>query len=55
MNEHIDLEKCTTAVCEIARRAGAYIREERQKFSLESVERKALTISRSEPLSTYDT
>ena len=36
----IDLEKYTLAVCEIARRAGAYIREERQKFSLESVERK---------------
>jgi myo-inositol-1(or 4)-monophosphatase len=28
------------AVCEIARRAGAYIREERRKFSLERVERK---------------
>ena len=28
------------AVCEIARRAGGYIREERKKFSLESVERK---------------
>ena len=40
MNEYIDLEKCTIAVCEIAQRAGAYIREERQKFSLESVERK---------------
>ena len=36
----IDLEKYTLAVCEIARRAGAYIREERQKFSFESVERK---------------
>ena len=36
----MDLEKCTLAVCEIARRAGAYIREERQKFTLESVERK---------------
>ena len=36
----IDLEKCTLAVCEIARRAVAYIREEREKFSLESVERK---------------
>ena len=40
MNEYIDMEKCTIAVCEIARRAGVYIREERQKFSLESVERK---------------
>ena len=28
------------AVCEIARQAGAYIREERRKFSLDSVERK---------------
>ena len=36
----IDLEQCTQAVCEIVRRAGAYIREERKKFSLESVERK---------------
>ena len=27
-------------MCKIARRAGAYIREERSKFSLESVERK---------------
>ena len=36
----IDLEKCTKSVCEIARQAGAYIREERRKFTLESVERK---------------
>jgi len=36
----MDLERCTLAVCEIAQRAGAYIREERSKFSLESVERK---------------
>ena len=36
----LDVEKCTLAVCEIARRAGAYIRGEREKFSLESVERK---------------
>ena len=35
-----DLEKLTLAVCEIARQAGAYIRGEREKFSLESVERK---------------
>ena len=35
-----NLEKYTLAVCEIAKRAGAYIREERQKFSLDSVERK---------------
>ena len=36
----MDLEKCTLAVCEIAQKAGAYIREERKKFSLDSVERK---------------
>ena len=35
-----DLQELTFAVCDIARRAGAYIREERKKFSLESVERK---------------
>ena len=40
MKQTIDLEKCTLAVSEIARRAGNYIREERQKFSLERVERK---------------
>ncbi|MBP5778194.1 MAG: inositol monophosphatase [Prevotella sp.] len=40
MKEQIDLEKCTLAVCGIARRAGEYIREERKKFSLDSVERK---------------
>jgi myo-inositol-1(or 4)-monophosphatase len=34
------LEECTQAVCEIAKRAGQYIREERKKFSLERVERK---------------
>ena len=34
------LEELTSAVCEIAKQAGAYIREERSKFSLESVERK---------------
>jgi len=34
------LEKMTRAVCEIAKEAGAYIREERKKFSLASVERK---------------
>ena len=38
--ERNELEKYTLAVCEIARRAGQYIREERRKFSLESVERK---------------
>ena len=40
MEQKIDLERCTLAVCEIAQRAGAYIREERRKFSFESVERK---------------
>jgi len=34
------LEKMTRAVCEIAKEAGAYIREERRNFSLASVERK---------------
>ena len=38
--EEKDLEKYTLTVCEIARQAGAYIREERRKFSLDSVERK---------------
>ncbi|MCR5239996.1 MAG: inositol monophosphatase [Prevotella sp.] len=36
----MDLERYTLAVCEIARRAGEYIKGEREKFSLESVERK---------------
>lgn len=36
----MDLKETTLAVCGIARQAGAYIREERRKFSLESVERK---------------
>ncbi|MBQ2088560.1 MAG: inositol monophosphatase, partial [Selenomonas sp.] len=40
VKKEMDLERYTLAVCEIARRAGAYIREERSKFSLESVERK---------------
>lgn len=34
------LEELTRGICEIAKQAGAYIREERRKFSLESVERK---------------
>ena len=38
--EEKDFEKYTLAVCEIARQAGAYIREERRKFSFDSVERK---------------
>ena len=36
----MDLEKLTLSVCEVARRAGDYIRVERKKFSLDSVERK---------------
>ena len=40
MGQMIDLESCTRAVCKIARQAGDYIREERKKFSLDSVERK---------------
>ena len=40
MSQTIDLESCTRAVCKIARQAGEYIREERKKFSLDSVERK---------------
>ena len=36
----MDLKFYTLSVCEIAKRAGAYIRGERQKFSLENVERK---------------
>ena len=40
MNQNLQLEELTRSVCEIAKQAGAYIREERRKFSLESVERK---------------
>jgi myo-inositol-1(or 4)-monophosphatase len=40
MNQILQLEELTRGVCEIAKQAGAYIREERRKFSLESVERK---------------
>ena len=36
----MELKQLTSAVCQIARQAGAYIRNERSKFSLESVERK---------------
>ena len=36
----MNLQEMTLAVCDVARRAGAYIKEERSKFSLESVERK---------------
>ncbi|MCR4852884.1 MAG: inositol monophosphatase [Prevotella sp.] len=35
-----DLKALTTSVCEVARRAGRYIEEERTKFHTESVERK---------------
>lgn len=38
--KNLQLEELTRSVCEIAKQAGAYIREERRKFSLESVERK---------------
>lgn len=34
------MEQLTKSVCEIGKQAGAYIREERKKFSLDSVERK---------------
>ena len=40
MINNSELEKLTNAVCQIARQAGAYIREERSKFSLDRVERK---------------
>lgn len=40
MNQNLLLEELTCGVCKIAKQAGAYIREERRKFSLESVERK---------------
>lgn len=40
MNQNLQLEELTRGICEIAKQAGAYIREERRKFSLESVERK---------------
>lgn len=36
----MNLQEMTLAVCDVARQAGAYIKEERSKFSLESVERK---------------
>lgn len=36
----MELERLTKSVCEVAKQAGAYIREERKKFSLERVERK---------------
>jgi len=36
----MQLESITQAVCATARRAGAYIRDERRKFSLDSVQRK---------------
>ena len=35
-----DLRAMTLAVCDIAKSAGSYIREERRKFSLSQVERK---------------
>ena len=36
----IDLASLTKSVCQVARQAGAYIRNERLKFNVESVERK---------------
>lgn len=36
----MDLQECALTVCEIAQRAGEYIKDERRKFSLDSVERK---------------
>ena len=38
--DHMNLKAMTLAVCDIAKSAGSYIREERQKFSLSQVERK---------------
>ena len=35
-----ELKTLTLAVCEVAKSAGSYIREERSKFSLNKVERK---------------
>ena len=60
----IRLEELTEAVCKIAKQAGEYIAAERERFLDERVERKpasgskpckALTISFSDDLSTYDT
>ena len=36
----MDLQKLTLAVCDIAKRAGSYIADEREKFSFNVVERK---------------
>lgn len=38
--DQTELKRLTLAVCDIAREAGAYIRDERNKFSLNKVERK---------------
>ena len=40
MKQEMDLQVTALAVCEIAQDAGDYIREQRNKFSLDSVERK---------------
>ena len=40
MKQELELKELTREVCDVAKRAGAYIREEREKFSLERVERK---------------
>lgn len=36
----IDLETLTLSVCDVAKRAGSFIRQERQQFHAESIERK---------------
>ena len=40
MEQKLELKELTREVCEVAKRAGDYIRGEREKFSLERVERK---------------
>ena len=40
MEDTMDLQQLASAVCEVARCAGHFIRQEREKFSLEAVERK---------------
>ena len=40
MKQEMELKDLTREVCEVAKRAGAYISGEREKFSLERVERK---------------
>ena len=40
MNNMTDLQQLTMDVCQVARQAGAYIRQERERFSTDKVERK---------------